>query len=402
MIRFQAVNRHRADRALAFAERARARTLLEAISPLADTAPVDPAVGRAHLPPSVTMVYYAALDDRLLIWTLSRTRLDFVDTPVRHAELIHLLEQYRSEMVGNQNAVRDMPSLTRLYDLLIRPVASRLAPGAEVVVVPDGVLHAVPFAALLKREDRRYLVEDHAVEVTPSLSMFLTASAKQATRTATWSNALVMGNPRIDGDDSGATPDLPEAEAEANDVAALYRHSTLLLGARATKSEFVRTAGRHEVVHFAGHAIANESRPELSRLLLAGGDETARSLFARDIATQDFAATQLVVLGACRTSAGRIRRGEGVFSLARPFLAAGVTTVVASLWDVNDRATHRLLVAFHRALQRSDTVTEALRHAQLDLMGDPDPLLQIPAAWAGFTVIGGHAELTAITRQASE
>ena len=391
MIRFQAVNRRRPERALAVAERGRARTLLEAVSPASGALPVDPVVARVNLPADVAMLYYAALDDRLLIWTLTRTQLDFVDTPVRHAELAHLLEQFRSEQTGLPGAARDMPSLTRLYDVLIRPVAGNLPAGSQVVVVPDGVLHAIPFAALLRREDRRYLVEDRAVQVTPSLTMFLAASAKHEPLTAPRNNALVMGNPRADGDSEGAMPDLPEAEAEARDVAALYPTSSLLLGAQATKSSFVESAGRHAVVHFAGHAIANDARPELSRLLMAGPDETARSLFARDIAAQSFPATQLVVLGACRTSAGRIRRGEGVFHLARPFLAAGVRTVVASLWDVNDRASRRLLVAFHRALQQSGDVADALRRSQIALMGDADPSLQTPAAWAAFTVIGGRA-----------
>lgn len=390
MIRFQAVNRHRPDRALAFAERARARTLLEALSADGSMAPVDPAASRASLPLDVTVVYYAALDDRLLIWTLTREHLTFVDTPVRHADLVHLLDQYRSDMAGPSSSPRDTPSLTRLYDVLIRPVAPALTGGSQIVVVPDGVLHAVPFAALLRREDRRYLVEDRALAVTPSLTVFLAASAKHASPATDWNTALVMGNPQTGALPRDGTSDLPDSEAEAKEVAALYGTSTLLLGARATKTDFMHLAGEFDVVHFAGHAIANNARPELSRLLLAGDDETARSLFAGDIATKRFAATRLVVLGACRTSAGRIRRGEGVFSLARPFLAAGVPTVVASLWDVDDRASHRLLVAFHRALRRGGDVAEALRQAQLELMGDRDPRLQPPSAWAGFIAIGGR------------
>jgi CHAT domain-containing protein/tetratricopeptide (TPR) repeat protein len=390
MIRFQAVNRRRPDLALAFAERARARTLLESLTAAGQTAaPVDPALAHASLPPAVTMVYYATLDDRLLIWTLTRTHVGFVDSPVRSAELVHLLEQYQSEMAGNPGIARDMPSLTRLYDVLIRPIARALPEGSEIVVVPDGVLHAVPFAALIRKEQRRYLVEDRAVQVTPSLTVFLTASARPHGPQA-WRDAFIVGNPRAAGGDADAPPDLPEAEAEARDVASLYRTSALSLGPQATKDDFLANAGRFSVVHFAGHAIANDGRPELSRLLVAGADESARSLFARDIAALHFDATQLVVLGACRTNVGRIRRGEGVFNLARPFLAAGVPMVVASLWNVDDRASHRLLVAFHRALRGSGNVAEALRHAQLELMGDADPLLQTPAAWAGFTVIGGR------------
>ena len=102
MIRFQAVNRHRPDRALAFAEQARARTLLEASSRFVSAMPVDPTTARMNIPASVTMLYHAALDDRLLIWTIGRSRLDFVDTPVRQTELIHLLEEYRLEMTGSR------------------------------------------------------------------------------------------------------------------------------------------------------------------------------------------------------------------------------------------------------------------------------------------------------------
>jgi CHAT domain-containing protein len=136
--------------------------------------------------------------------------------------------------------------------------------------------------------------------------------------------------------------------------------------------------------------MVNERRPELSRLLLASGDESSGSLYARDIAKLPLADTRLVVLGACRTNAGPTRRGEGVFGLARPFLAAGVPTVVATLTDVNDRASRRLLVSFHRALRDSSSVAEALRRAQLALIADSDPLLQSPDAWASFTAIGGE------------
>src|SRR5262249_51366337 len=152
-------------------------------------------------------------------------------------------------------------------------------------------------------------------------------------------------------------PSLPHAEAEAKEVAALYRGPELLIGAAATKAAFLRAAGQHAVVHFAGHAIANSDRPQLSRMLLAGTDATSRSLFARDIAAERFPSPRLVVLGACRTTAGRIRRGEGVFSMARPFLAAGVPTVVASLWDVNDLASRKLLVGFHAALRQGGSVS---------------------------------------------
>jgi len=380
------LTRGQSDRALSVAERGRARTLVEALAGDADAIPVDPATVYTRLPASTVVVYYATLDDRLLIWTLTRAGRTFVDTPVRQSTLAHLVRQYSSEMDAGFVSGRDMESLSRLYDLLLRPVERAIDSQADLVIVPDGPLHAVPFAALVRREQRRFVVERQSVQVAPSLTVFLSASASAAggVRTA---DAGVFGNPVVS---EANVPDLPEAESEARDVAALYERADLFTGSRATKTAFLDQIERRAVIHFAGHALANETRPDLSRLLLSGADEDSRSLFARDVARRRLSSVALVVLSACRTNTGRIRRGEGVFTLARPFLAAGVPAVVASLWDVNDRATHRLLVSFHRALTHAGSVAAAMRLAQLELMADDDPFLRRPASWAGFTTIGGR------------
>jgi len=390
MIRLQGVSRRQPDRALTLAERSRARTLVEALGADNGVMPVDPATAYVDIPPATTVVYFVALDDRLLIWTMSRERRTFVDTPTRRADLMRLIRQFRSEMDAGISDGREMPSLAALYDALLRPVADDLRDQSDLVIVPDGPLHAAPFAALIRREDHSFLIERHAVQIAPSLTVFLAATARAASRGAQ-GRALVLGNPRADG---AGLADLPEAEAEAREIAGLYDRAQLLTGADATKAAFLAQAGRYAIVHFAGHAIANDNRPDLSRLVLAGADESTRSLFARELARQPFSDTSLVVLAACRTSVGRVRRGEGVFNLARPFLAAGVPTVIASLWDVDDRASRLLLTEFHRALRQRGSVTAALRVAQLKLLADPDQRLQRPASWAGFAAIGGYSTMT--------
>jgi CHAT domain-containing protein len=197
----------------------------------------------------------------------------------------------------------------------------------------------------------------------------------------------VVGNPRLDG---VAAIRLPDAEREARDIAELYADPTLLVNEAATKARFVSTAGSYDVVHFAGHAVSNDDYPGLSHLLLAGANGQADgTLFAHEITRMAFDRTRLVVLAACRTSAGRVRRGEGVFSLARPFLAAGVPTVVASLWDVDDRATRTLFVAFHQALGKGAAAADALRAAQLAALANGAGSLGDPFNWASFAVIGG-------------
>jgi len=158
------------------------------------------------------------------------------------------------------------------------------------------------------------------------------------------SSALVIGNPLVDAEDVTAAPNLPEAEAEAKRRCGTLPTRRAVHARAATKAVYLRAPA---ITSSCIRGTRSRTRPsELSRILLAWPDATSRNLFAREIALQSFPSTQLVVLGACRTTAGRIRRGEGVFSLARPFLAAGVPIVVASLWDVDDRASRRLLSRF--------------------------------------------------------
>lgn len=384
MIRLQA-DRHDAMRALTFAERARARTLLEAVDARANAAVVDASGVQRVLPPGAAVVYYASLDDRLLMWVLTRTTQDFISTPIRQQDLARLVERWRSD----RSADAQTSILTGLYDLLVRPLESSLPDQASLIVVPDGVLHAVPFAALVRRETRRYLVEDHPIAITPSLTLLERSTGQRSSASPLLTSALVIGNPSSEG----SVVSLPEADREAREIATLYPTRQLLMDADASKAKLLQLANTYDVVHFAGHGVSNDDYPSLSRLLLAGADESERSLFAHEIATLRLERPQLVVLAACRTSAGRIRRGEGVLSLARPFLAAGVPTVVASLWDVDDRASHTLFVAFHRGLRRGLSVVDALRDAQLGALAENDPVLRDPSNWATFVVVGGAPAL---------
>jgi CHAT domain-containing protein len=110
-------------------------------------------------------------------------------------------------------------------------------------------------------------------------------------------------------------------------------------------------------------------------------------LTARDVLALDLRGPRLVVLTACRAAVAGAE-GEGTWTLAHAFLAAGVTTVVANLWEVDDRAGERLAVAFHRHLTAGAAPAAALRAAQLEMLASPDPRDRDPAAWAGFRVVG--------------
>ncbi|MGH9204134.1 MAG: CHAT domain-containing protein, partial [Vicinamibacterales bacterium] len=274
----------------------------------------------------------------------------------------------------------------RLYQVLIDPIVDALPAHATVVLVPDGHLQQLPFSTLRDPQTRRYLVEDHTFVTTPSATFFtaglvrLTDLDKKSFR-----SALLIGNPAT----SAAT--LPGAEAEVTAAAAFYPRHEVLTGRGATKAHFVANAPAYDVVHFGGHAFANAEYPLLSRLAFAGAAGEDEPLFAHEISAIRFPKTRVVVLAACSTGTGAVARGEGVVSVARPFLGAGVPLVVASQWDVEDRATERLFLEFHRVLSELQNPVAALRVAQLKLLRDENSVLASPASWGAFVALGTTA-----------
>jgi len=183
---------------------------------------------------------------------------------------------------------------------------------------------------------------------------------------------------------------LPGAESEVRGTAALYPRHLVLTGGAATKDRFVDAAPGYDVVHFGGHAMVNPEYPLMSRLLFSaeGASGHQQSLFAHEIAGLRLPRTRLVILAACSTAAGTVSPGEGVVSVARPFLAAGVPVVVASQWDVDDRATEQLFLAFHRAFVESHDAVAALRTAQLSLLRGSNRVFATPQHWSAFAALG--------------
>jgi CHAT domain-containing protein len=119
-----------------------------------------------------------------------------------------------------------------------------------------------------------------------------------------------------------------------------------------------------DVIHFAGHAIADEVSPSESRLVVAPASGRRGELRAEDIAGVRLKPGSVVVLSACSTARGRVYRGEGAMTLARPFLAAGASAVIATLWPVRDGSLVRVLTDVHRNLARGLDAPTALAHAR--------------------------------------
>ena len=390
MVRLQVDKRHDPERALAFVERGRARQLLDSLLD-ADGTALDAEALRRALPDGLALVYYVPFDDRLFVWTLTREGSHFIERPLSAAELSRLVAAYRTAIGDRAPETIVRRTAARLHDTLVRPIIPFIASQRALVFIPDGVLESMPFSALWNPETGRYLVEDYLLGVAPSGTVFVRASNPSSAMTAATPRALIVGNPQIDRRVWAGLSNLPGAQAEAEEIARLYPRADLLTGSEATKAAFLEGVRSSQVVHYAGHAAASAEPPFAARLLFARDPLTrdAGALYLHELGRRDLPRTRVVVLAACRTAVGKASRVEGVLSLGRPFLAAGVPAVVASLWDIDDSVSRQFFVAFHRALLAEGDPGVALRKAQLVLLKGEDATLAHPASWAAFICMGG-------------
>jgi len=252
------------------------------------------------------------------------------------------------------------------------------------VIVADGDIAAVPFAALYDATRQRYLVQSHTIRFAPSLR----DAAHEAATPPPRSSAVFVADPAFDRGEFAAFTPLPGAAAEVHALAASYVHPVVLAGHDADRASVEQALQHATIFHYAGHAVFDDERPDASFLLLAATDDDAGQLTATDVSRLDLRRVRLVVLSACQTMRARSGRSGGFAGLTGAFLAAGAQGVVGSLWRVDDALTRALMIDFHRAYRTTGNGAAALRAAQLRFLHASDPLRRSPAAWAGFRYAG--------------
>ena len=281
---------------LEFAERGRARTLLDSVDNAGPGSRVTVATSRERLPRGTALLYYASTDRALVSWVITRDSVGFATHPLSKVALVDLTSSYRRTLQQGDSLPRIKTLSAQLYDTLVRPQHERLVHVGTIIVVPDGPLHDVPFAGLLNQQTGRFLVEDFEIGFAASAATFARASEQFGRRQTSGQNRmLVVGNPLLRDKNNRTVPTLPEAEAEAAAVSRFFKQSQLLVGAQATKRRFLEAATEADLIHFAGHAISNPAHPLLSRLLLAAESPSESGvLFGHELQRARFPRVRLV------------------------------------------------------------------------------------------------------------
>jgi len=285
---------------------------------------------------------------------------------------------------------READAAHRLFELVLAPAFEGSTEAiASLVVVPDGILAGLPFAALRPEPDGPPLVDRLVVSMAPSVSRWL--RQRVPLKTETRSRYLGVANPELGEGEAGRQP-LPHARTEVRRACRrIGGASRAVTGASATEAavkEILLTP--FEVVHFATHAEVDRADPSLTAILLGADDSTQDGrLRIAEISSLQLR-QPLVVLSACQSAGGVVLQGEGVLGLTRAFFEGGARTVVGNLWPVDDREAVVLIDHFYRHLTAGFPVAEALAQAQRERWAAGDST----AAWASLVVLGdGDFEL---------
>lgn len=322
-----------------------------------------------HLSSDEVLVEYYYTGKDMVAFILSTKGLKTVT--LNSDNLASDIQQFR-KLLGDRGSNDYVQLSQKLYARLIQPLEG-LVDSRQLIIVPHGALHYLPFNALIGGEG--YLIERYSIRTLPSASVIRYLPMKKNPRLA---GILAFGNPDL-GDPRA---NLAFAQIEAIAVAKSRPNSKVLLRKEATETAFEQYGNDFTFIHFATHAQFNSKAPLQSTIMLAK-DAKNNGMLTVDKLYSMRLNSDLVTLSACETGLGKIANGDDIVGLTRGFLYAGSSSIVASLWKVDDLATSYLMEQFYANLKKSDK-REALRSAQLYTKEKyPHPFY-----WAAFQLTG--------------
>jgi CHAT domain-containing protein/Tfp pilus assembly protein PilF len=379
---------------------------------------------QALLDDDTVLLEYSMGRDRSYLWLVSKNGLSSYELP-KAKELGNLARQYFS-LITDKNVLNHTKKAEfeqvgqQLHQQLLGPVANQLEQ-KRLVIVSDGPLFHIPFAALPLANSQQPLITQHEIIHLPSaaaLAQLRSDPKRRPTKTIALLADPVFNkdDPRLKTPPPQAIAQLPPAvrfvtrsdsflerltytEVEAQNilklVPAAQQQSWLGFAANLDNATHPGLAD-YQIIHFATHGIFNTQHPERSGLvfsrLTASGSYRNSDLTLQEIFNLKLQA-DLVVLSACKTGLGQTidtvqdTQGEGLVGLTRGFMYAGAPRVLVSLWSVNDESTAMLMSQFYQnKLAQGMTPAAALRQAQLDLLRQPK--YQAPFHWAPFILQG--------------
>lgn len=349
---------------------------------------------------NTVLLEYSLGEERSFVWAVTPSSINSYELPPR-ATIEPLARRVYDLLTARDPQYAE--AAAQLSRVLLAPVAADLN-DKRLLIVGDGVLQYVPFGALPSPGGPNPLIVDHEIVTAPSAAVVAVLRQEMTNHRAAEKTLAVFADPVFSINDPRVAPSqnrsglqdlrrLRFTRQEADDITRLVNGDAKLAAVDFAANRTLATSpeiGRYRIVHFATHGLINTEHPELSGVVLSLVDEKGRPqngfLRLYDLYNLKLSA-ELVVLSACQTALGRDIKGEGLVGLTRGFMYAGAPRVVASLWQVEDRASAEIMKRFYEAMfVQKLTPSAALRAAQVSMSADKR--WHAPYYWAAFTLQG--------------
>jgi CHAT domain-containing protein len=360
------------------------------------------------------------LDEPNSYYVLISHKVAFVRVlPTGRKEIEKLAQRYIDEIRGKASGGE---TSKQLYERLLKPIPE-MSNADRIFIVPDGILHLLPFEAL-EDSHGQYFLKTHTISYVPSGTILDTLRRSQRHEAAP-KPLLAVGDVAYENQGGAgkrmATPtsmrgriergiadlsgvafsDLPQTREEVEQIGKIVGpNAVILLGKDATETAFKKKPlDQFRVLHLAVHGFADTQYPERSALVLGADPNSGDDglLQVREIIRLRLNA-ELTTLSACDTGVGKLQGQEGISNLVEAFLVAGSKSVVASLWSADDTSASALMERFYQRLAQGENSSSALRNAKLDLLAKYGDQLS-PFYWAAFITVGETSTPIGITQR---
>ena len=368
------------------------------------------------------LVEYSFTDTSLFIFLIGPESHYLTRMPINadFHENLSILSQFLRDNDFANNTFEDYRSYTKvayaLYQALLQPVEDRII-GKSLIIIPDSELGYIPFEALLTSAadeggmDYRslpYLIYKFSTNYSYSATLLFTDNG----RTSKSQRQLLAFAPtyknmgEIKSDKFPANRDYSDYLVPLRFISEEIENISNIMDCdryenfEATESIFREQAPYYDILHLAMHTLINDENPMYSQLVFTLSNDTIEDndglLNTYELFNIKLSA-RMAVLSACNTGYGKLRKGEGIMSLARGFIFAGVPSIIMTLWAVEDQSGSILMSKFYENLVEGQHIDEALREAKLQYLQNADQLGAHPYLWSGYVSIGATNPLVAKT-----
>jgi len=381
------IAQHRPSDALAIAERSRAQTLTSGLTePSQALVTSFPRVNAQQLAARFhsTLLFYSLGTLHSHLWVITPQMTTLLSLPSQ-SEIDPLVKSYREQVLDGDNPLESSnSSASKLYSTLVQPATQLIPRNSRVIIFPDGTLNSLNFECLIvPRPAPHYWIEDVTLTNANSLTLLQRARFSSPPRKA----RLFLVGDAVSSDDQ--FPPLRQAAREMALVKGYFPEvrRRILTGKDATPASYFSAQPEgFDYLHFVTHGTASRAHPLDSAVILTKSGDSAK-LYAHEIITRPLHA-YLVTVSACDGVGARAYAGEGLVGLSWAFLRAGAHNVIASLWEVSDDSTPKLMDELYKGLRAGQDPGTALRNAKLALVRDPG-VFRKPFYWAPFQLYAG-------------